>query len=70
MISLEIHRYTDTHKNLQEPLFSDAGHCFQMVSNDCFLFFCDFVGPQIHRYVDTQIGVPTFLSLMHASSLE
>jgi hypothetical protein len=29
----------------QEPLFSsDVGHCFQMVSSDYVLFFCDFVG--------------------------
>ena len=46
----KIHRYADTHKNLQEPLFSDVDHCFRMVSNDYFLFLCDFVGAQILRY--------------------
>jgi len=66
-------KYADTQihiKNRQKPLFSDAGHCFQMVSNDYFLFFCDFAVMQIRRYADTQIGVPASLPLMHASSLK
>ena len=36
--------------NLQEPLFSHARHCFQIVSNDFFV--TDFVRPQIHKYAD------------------
>ena len=37
-------KYTDTQipsyaLEPQEPFFLDAGHCFQMVSNDYFLFF-------------------------------
>ena len=31
---------------------------------------CFFVILLSRRYADTQIGVPTFLSLMHASSLK
>jgi len=33
-----------------------------MVSNDYFLFFCNFVGAQIRRYADTQIGVHVMTS--------
>ena len=55
MISLE---NTQIRRYALEPagtFFSDAGHCFQMVSNDYFLFFCDFFVVQIRRYADTQI---------------
>ena len=47
-------KYTDTqiHIRTRRNFFSDVDHCFQMVSNDYFLFFCDFVGTQIHRYAD------------------
>ena len=32
--------------------------CLMIIS----CFFCDFVGEQIHRYADTQIGVPAMIS--------
>ena len=53
-----IRRYC-TNKNLQEQLFSDVNHCFQMVSNDYFLFFCDFVGAQIHTQTQADSQIPT-----------
>jgi hypothetical protein len=52
------------HRYALEPagtFFSDAGHCFQMVSNDYFLyflwFFCHsrYADTQIRRYAGTQI---------------
>lgn len=50
MIFLENNEQICRYALEQEPLFSsDVGHCFQMVSSDYVLFFCDFVGV---RYED------------------
>ena len=67
---------TQIHRYALEPagtLIFRCFHCFQIVSNDYFLFFVWFCWPtdtQIRRYADTQIGVPTFSPLMHASLLK
>ena len=66
-------RYADTHYHrTRRNIFSDVDHCFQMVSTDYFLFFLRIL--LARRYTDTirntQIGIPAFLPLMHASSLK
>jgi len=56
-------KYTDTHERIRtcrNPYFQMLVFVFRwhLMLMSCLL--CDFVGPQIRRYADMQIGVPAF----------
>ncbi len=59
-------KYTDTQICIRTQRKISFRGCIMIIS----WFFCDFVGALASRYEDTQIGVPAFSPLTHASSLK
>ena len=68
-IHTQIHRYTNRGAKLFFVRDCSFVYLFGPVApKRCF--FRDYVVAQLRRYADTQISVPAFLPLMHASSLK